>query len=110
MKNFDCGNYVTWGLIAGLVAWTIFIATLVYAALYVPDVATRPGQLFTQRSGFQAGGFIAGWWLGITGLTLCVVGYFREFKGTNCLLGVVPAALYVANPWGVMVFVKFTGG
>lgn len=110
MKNFDCGRYVTWGLIAGLVAWAIFIATLIYAALYVPDVATRPNQLFTQRGGFQAGGFIAGWWLGIAGLALCVIGYIREFKGLNCLLGVVPAALYVANPWSVMVFVKFTGG
>ena len=110
MKNFDCGRYVTWGLIAGLVAWAIFIATLTYAALYIPDVPAHPGQLFTQRSGFQAGGFIAGWWLGIAGLALCVTGYIREFKGLKCLLGVVPAALYVANPWSVMVFVKFTGG
>ncbi len=36
--------------------------------------------------------------------------YFREYKGLFCLLGVVPAALYVANPWSVMVFVKFIGG
>jgi hypothetical protein len=39
-----------------------------------------------------------------------VIGYFREYKGPLCLLGVVPAALYVANPWSVMVFVKFIGG
>jgi hypothetical protein len=109
MKNFDCGRYVTYGLIAGLVAWAIFIATLIYAALFVPDVAVQPNQLFTQRNGVQAGGFIAGWWLAITGLTLCVIGYFKEFKSMNCLAGVVPAALYVANPWSAIVFVKFVG-
>src|SRR5580704_19113869 len=84
MKSFDCGRYVTWGMIAGLVSWTIFIATLIYAAIYVPDVPTYPHQLFTQRSGVQAGGFITGWWLAMGGLTLCVVGYFREYKGLNC--------------------------
>ncbi len=110
MKNFDCGVYVKWGLIAGLVAWVIFIATLIYAAFYVPDVPARANQLFTQRGGAQAGGFIAGWWIGIAGLTLCVVGYYKEFKGLKCLLGVVPAALYVANPWSAMVFVRFAGG
>jgi hypothetical protein len=110
MKNFDCGRYVIWGLIAGLVAWAIFIATLIYAAAYVPDLPTRPNQLFTQRGGVQAGGFIAGWWIAITGLALCVIGYTREYKGPLCLLGVVPAAVYVANPWSVALFVKFTGG
>ena len=109
MKNFDCGRYVAWGLSAGLIAWAIFVATLIYAALYVPDLPARPLQLFTQRGGVQAGGFIAGWWLALAGLTSCVLGYFREFKGLHCLLGVVPAALYVANPWSVMVFVKFIG-
>lgn len=110
MQGFNCGRYVTWGLVAGLAAWAIFIATLVYAALYVPDVPARPWQLFTQRGGFQAGGFIAGWWLAIGGMTLCVLGYFREFNGLRCLFGVVPAAVYVANPWSAMMFVKFTGG
>ena len=110
MKNQECGRYVTWGLIAGLVAWGIFLATLTYASLFVPDVPAHPGQLFTQRGGIQAGGFIGGWWLAIAAMTLCVIGYFREFKGPFCLLGVVPAALYVANPWSVMVFVKFVGG
>ena len=110
MKNFDCGHYVVWGLIAGLVAWAGFVATLIYASLYVPDTPVHANQLFTQRSGFQAGGFIAGWWIAIAGLTLCVVGYIREFKGLNCLLGVVPAAVYVANPWSFALFVKFTGG
>jgi hypothetical protein len=110
MKNFECGRFVTWGLVAGLVAWTIFGATLVYAVLYVPDVPTHANQLFTQRSGIQAGGFIAGWWLAIGGLALCVIGYIRDLKGLNCLFAVVPAAAYVANPWSVMVFVKFTGG
>jgi hypothetical protein len=109
MKKFDCGRYVRWGLVAGLVAWAIFIATLVYAALFVPDLPARPNQLFTQRGGIQAGGFIAGWWLAIVALALCVTGYIREYKGTPCLLGVVPASLYVANPWSVMVFVKFVG-
>jgi hypothetical protein len=66
-------------------------------------------QLFTQRNGVQAGGFIAGWWIAIGGLTLCVVGYFKEFKGLVCLLGVIPAALYVANPWSAIAFVKFIG-
>ena len=46
----------------------------------------------------------------LAAMTLCVVGYVREYKGLFCLLGVVPAALYVANPWSVMVFVKFIGG
>jgi hypothetical protein len=110
MKSFDCGRYVTWGLIAGLVAWAIFIATLIYASIYVPDVPTYHNQLFTQRSGLQAGGFIAGWWIAIAGFALCGIGYTREYKGLKCLLGVVPAGLYVANPWSVMVFVKFTAG
>ena len=109
MKNFDCGNYVTWGLVAGLVAWVVFIATLIYAAFVVPDVPAHANQLFTQRTGVQAGGFIAGWWIAIAGLALCVVGYNKEFKGLKCLLGVIPAALYVANPWSAMVFVKFVG-
>jgi hypothetical protein len=104
-----CGKYVTWGLIAGLAGWAIFIATLTYAAFFVPDVASSANQLFTQRSGMQAGGFMAGAWLAIGGLALCVVGYFKEFAGLNCLLAVVPAALYVANPWSWMVFVKFLG-
>ena len=34
----------------------------------------------------------------------------RECMGLNWFLGVVPAAVYVANPWSVMVFAKFTGG
>ena len=110
MKNFDCGRFVTWGLIAGLVAWAIFVATVIYASIYVPDVPARPNQLFTQRGGFQAGGFIAGWWIAIIGLALCVIGYIRDLKGLNCLLGVVPAAVYVVNPWSVALFVKFTGG
>lgn len=109
MKIFECGRYVTWGLVAGLVAWVIFIATLVYAAWYVPDVPAHASQLYTQRNGVQAGGFIAGWWLAIGGLAACVVGYYTDFKGPKCLLGVVPAALYVANPWSAMVFVKFIG-
>lgn len=109
MKNFDCGRYVTWGLVAGLVAWAIFIATLIYASFNIPDVPTHPGQLFTQRRGFEAGGFIAGWWIAIVGFALCVTGYMREYKGVPCLLGIVPAALYVANPWSVMVFVNFVG-
>ena len=56
------------------------------------------------------GRFYSGVWIAIAGLAACVVGYLREFKGLHCLLGVVPAALYAANPWSVMVFVKFTGG
>ena len=109
MKSFDCGQYVVWGLLAGLLAWTIFIATLIYAAVFVPDVAAQANQLFTQRKGVQAGGFIAGWWLAAGGLAACGLGYYKEFKGLKCLLGVVPAALYVANPWSAMVFVKFLG-
>jgi hypothetical protein len=109
MKKFDCGEYVRWGLFAGLVAWFIFIATLVYAAMFIPDLPMQPNQLFTPRGGIQAGGFIAGWWLAIAALALCVLGYFREYKGPLCLLGVVPAALYVANPFSVMVIVKFVG-
>jgi hypothetical protein len=110
MKSLNCGQYVSWGLVAGLVAWAIFIATLMYAAFFVPDLPAHPNQLYTQRNGVQAGGFIAGWWLAMAGLTACVLGYYKEYKGPKCLLGVVPAALYVANPWSVMVFVKFTGG
>ena len=110
MKNFDCGEYVTWGLIVGLVAWTVFLSTLIYATFFVADVPEHLNQFYTQRRGMQAVGFMAGWWVAIAGLALCVVGYFKEFKGPKCLLGVVPAALYVANPWSVMVFVKFTGG
>ena len=106
----DCDRYVIWGLVAGLVAWAVFAATLVYAAMYVPDAPANAGQLFTQRGGVQAGGFIAGWWIAIAGFALAVIGVFREFKGLHCLIGVIPAALYVANPWGVMVFVKFIGG
>src|SRR5258707_4482628 len=87
MKSFDCGQYVIWGLIAALVAWTIFVATLIYAALFVPDVPAQANQLFTQRNGVQAGGFIAGWWLAIGGLAACVFGYFKEFNGLKCLLG-----------------------
>ena len=109
MKRFDCERFVIWGFFAGLLAWAIFIAILVYAAIYVPDAPAHLNQLFTERRGFQAFGFITGWWISIAGLTLCVVGYFREFRGLNCLLGVVPAAAYVANPWSVMVFVKFIG-
>ena len=109
MKNFNCGPYVVWGLVAGIVAWAIFVATLVYAAYFVPDVATLPNQMYTQRHGVQAGGFIAGWWLAIGGLASCVFGYFKEFKSMNCILGVIPAALYVANPWSAMAFVKFLG-
>jgi hypothetical protein len=110
MNNFNCGRYVTWGLVAGLVAWGIFIATLIYAALFVANAPAQSGQLFTPRSGVQAGGFIAGWWLAVGGLASCVIGYIKEFKGLNCLAGVAPAALYVANPWSAMVFVKFVGG
>ena len=110
MKFTECGRYVSWGLCAGLIAWVIFLATLVYAAVFVPDLPVQSGQLFTQRGGIQAGGFIAGWWLAIVGLALCVISYIRDYKGPLCLLGVVPAALYVANPWSVMVFVKFIGG
>ena len=106
----DCNRYVVWGLIAGLIAWAVFLATLIYAGMYVPDAPASPGQLFTQRGGVQAGGFIAGWWIAIASFALCVVGYVREFKSASCLVGVVPAALYVANPWGAMVFVKFIGG
>jgi hypothetical protein len=109
MQKFDCGKYVTWGFVAGLVAWAIFIATLAYAAYFVPDVAAQTNQLFTQRSGLQAGGFITGWWLAVAGLALCITGYFKEFKGPNCLLGVAPAALYVANPWSAVIFLKFIG-
>jgi len=109
MKSFDCGQFVTWGLIAGLVAWIIFIATLVYAAFFVPDAPAHAGQMYTQRNGVQAGGFIAGWWLAVGGFAACISGYYKEFKGPKCLLGVVPAALYVANPWSAMVFVKFIG-
>ncbi len=110
MNNFDCGRYVMWGLVAGLVAWAIFIATLVYAAFFVDNVPAQANQLFTPRAGVQAGGFIAGWWLAVGGLASCVIGYIKEFKGPNCLIGVAPAALYVANPWSAMVFVKFVGG
>ena len=110
MKDFDCGRYVAWGLLAGLVAWAIFAATLAYAAMFVPDIPAHPNQLFTQRGGVQAGGFIAGWWIAIAGLASCVIGYIRQSKGLRCLLGVVPAALYAANPWSAMLFVKFTGG
>ena len=110
MKNFSCGRYVTWGMLAGLIAWGIFAATLIYAAICIPDTPVHPNQIFTQRGCVQAGGFIAGWWLAIAGFTLCVLGYFREFRGLHCLLAVVPAGVYVANPWSVMVFVKFMGG
>ena len=109
MKSSDCGRYVVWGLIAGLVAWAVFIATLIYAAWFVADVPAHANQLFTQRHGVQAGGFIAGWWLAIGGLAACGFGYYKAFKGLKCLVGVVPAALYVANPWSAMVFVKFLG-
>jgi hypothetical protein len=109
MKSFDCGQYVVSGLIAGLVAWAIFVATLVYAAYFVPDVSVQANHLYTQRSGVQAGGFIAGWWLAIGGMAACGFGYYKEFRGLKCLLGAVPAALYVANPWSAMVFVKFIG-
>ena len=109
MEGYHCGRYVAWGFIAGVIAWTVFIATLIYAAIYVPDVPASPNQLFTPRGGVQAGGFITGWWLGIGGLASCVIGYLCEYKGLHCLMGVVPAALYVANPWSVMVFVKFLG-
>ena len=110
MKNFDCGRFVFWGMITGLAAWAIFIAMLAYAAIYVPATPSMPNQLFTQRSGAQGLGFITGWWLSIAGLALCVVGYIREFKGLKCLLAVVPAAAYVANPWSVIVFASFIGG
>lgn len=110
VKNLNSGLYVTWGLIAGLIAWVVFIATLIYAAFFVPDLPANANQFFTQRGGVQAGGFIAGWWVAIGGLALCVVGYLKELKGPKCLLGVIPAALYAANPWSAMVFVKFAGG
>lgn len=109
MNNFDCGPYVKWGCVASLVAWAIFVATLVYANYFVPDTPAMPNQLFTQRNGVQAGGFIAGWWLAVGGLAGCVIGYIKDYKGMRCLLGVIPAALYVANPWSAMVFVKFIG-
>ena len=109
MNKIDCGRYVRLGLIAGLVAWFIFIATLAYAAMFVPDAPTQGGQLFSPRGGIQAGGFIAGWWLAIGALASCVLDYIREYKGPICLLCVVPAALYVANPFSVMVFTKFVG-
>jgi hypothetical protein len=109
MNKFECGRYVRLGLIAGLVAWFIFIATLAYAAWFIPDTPALPRQAFTPRGGFQAGGFIAGWWLAIGALASCVLGYIREYKGPICLLGVIPAALYVANPFSVMVFTKFVG-
>jgi hypothetical protein len=109
MNKIDCGRYVRMGLIGGLVAWFIFIATLAYAALFIPEMPVQGNQVFTPRGGFQAGGFIAGWWLAIAALAACVLGYIREYKGPVCLLGVVPAALYVANPFSVMVFVKFVG-
>jgi hypothetical protein len=109
MKSFDCGVYVLWGLIAGSIAWAVFVATLIYAAIFLPDAPAHVNQLFTQRGGVQAGGFIAGWWVAVGGLALCIVGYIKEFKGMNCLLGVIPAALYVANPWSAMVFVTFIG-
>ena len=110
MKGLECGNDVRRGLIAGAVAWIVFIATLVCAAILVPDLPAHPGRLFTQRGGVQAGGFIAGWWIAIAGFTSCVVGFIRDFRGLHCLLGVVPAALSVANPWSVLVFVQFIGG
>jgi hypothetical protein len=110
MKIPNCGRYVTWGFIASLAAWAIFLATLVYAAVVVPDLRVFPGQLFTQRGGVQAAGFIAGWWIAIGGLASCVIGYLRAYEGPRCLLAVVPAALYVGNPWSAMVFVKFVGG
>lgn len=109
MSKIDCGRYVRLGLIAGGVAWAIFIATLIYAAMFIPDVPAQGNQLFTPRGGIQAGGFIAGWWLAIGSLASCVLGYIRDYKGPMCLLGVVPAALYVANPFSVMVFSKFVG-
>ena len=109
MSKIDCGRYVRLGLIAGCVAWAIFIATLIYAAIFVPDVPAQGNHLFTPRGGIQAGGFIAGWWLAIGSLASCVLGYIRDYKGPMCLLGVVPAALYVANPFSVMVFSKFVG-
>ena len=110
MKSFDCGRFVTWGLFAGVLAWAIFIPTMIYAEVFVPDLPAHANQVFTQRGGVQAGGFIAGWWIALAGLASCVLGYVREYKGPLCLLGVVPAALYAANPWSVMVFVKFAGG
>ena len=109
MDKIECGRYVSWGLGVGLVAWFIFIATLAYAAWFIPEMPALPNQAFTPRGGIQAGGFIAGWWLAIAALALCVLGYIREYKGPICLLGVVPAALYVANPFSVMVFTKFVG-
>lgn len=110
MKIGECGRLVAWGMTAGLIAWGLFLATLLYAAFFVPDVPAQAGQLFTQRGGVQAGGFIAGWWLAVIALALCVSGYFRSYKGPLCLAAVVPAALYVANPWSAMLFVKFIGG
>ena len=107
MKN--CGVYVKWGLVAGLVAWTVFVATLIYAILFLPDAPAHMNQLFTQRGGVQAGGFVAGWFVAIGALALCVIGYIKEFKGLKCLLGVIPAALYVANPWSALVFATFIG-
>jgi hypothetical protein len=109
MKSFDCGRFVKWGLIAGLIGWGVFIATLIYAAYFIPDTPLQAGNLFSQRRGVQAGGFMAGAWLAIAGLALCVTGYFKEYKGLKCLLGVIPAALYVGNVWSWLVFAKFAG-
>ena len=49
MDRIDCGRYVRMGLIAGLVAWFIFIATLAYAAFFVPDAPAQGNQLFAPR-------------------------------------------------------------
>src|SRR4051812_22330687 len=109
MKRLNCGRWVVWGMMAGLAAWLIFLAALIYAS-YVPDVRALPHQLYTQRGGIQAGGFFVGWWIAIAALALCVIGYMREYKGNHCLICVIPAALYVANPWSVLAFIRLTAG
>ena len=48
MDRIECGRYVRLGLIAGLVAWFIFIATLAYASMFVPDVPAQGGQSLQQ--------------------------------------------------------------
>ena len=91
--------------IAGFSAWPFGRQVIDRSALGDSGLGACPVGLVLNILWFV----FAGWWLAIAALASCVLGYIREYKGPLCLLGVVPSALYVANPFSVMVFVKFVG-